>query len=273
MNLLRLLPSSQKGAKSRGKEKPMGIRFPNESAAYRAAHNQLLARETSLRREMEAVAAEVRGLPDGGLVPEDYVFQRMSPGGVPEAVKLSDLFRGGDTLMIYHYMFPRHSQDQRRGPVSGSMAGLPLPSGPCPSCTALLDMWEGTMPHFEGLGGNLVIVAKAPIAQVAAFARDKGWKNLRLLSAAANSFRSDYGGDDADGEPVPIMTVFKRAADGAIRLHWASELVVEPPDEGQDMRHLGTVEPLWTLFDLTPGGRPAADEQLDYGCCTRTDHE
>jgi hypothetical protein len=24
------------------------------------------------------------------------------------------------------------------------------------------------------------------------------------------------------------------------------------------------VEPLWTLFDLTPGGRPSADEQIEY---------
>jgi len=61
------------------------------------------------------------------------------------------------------------------------------------------------------------------------------------------------------------MTVFKRWPDGAIRLHWASELLFEPADPGQDMRHMGTVEPLWTLFDLTPGGRPSADEQMDYG--------
>ena len=45
------------------------------------------------------------------------------------------------------------------------------------------------------------------------------------------------------------------------------ELVHEPSDPGQDMRHLGTVEPLWTLFDLTPGGRPDADEQIEYQCC------
>jgi predicted dithiol-disulfide oxidoreductase (DUF899 family) len=63
------------------------------------------------------------------------------------------------------------------------------------------------------------------------------------------------------------MTVFKRWPDGAIRLHWASELLFEPADPGQDMRHLGTVEPLWTLFDLTPGGRPDTDEQIEYDCC------
>jgi predicted dithiol-disulfide oxidoreductase (DUF899 family) len=247
----------------------MGIRFPNETTEYRAARNRLLQRELELRRQMEEVAAELRRLPDGGEVPEDYVFQRMGAGGAPEAVRMSELFRGLDTLMIYHYMFPRHSQDERPGPPTGPMAALPLAEGPCPSCTALIDMWEGTMPHFEGLGGNLVIVARAPIEQVAAFAGDRGWKNTTLLSAAGSQFRKDYGGDDADGEPVPIMTVFKRDAAGRIRLHWASELIYEPPDPGQDMRHLGTVEPLWTLFDLTPRGRPAADEQLDYGCAAR----
>ena len=34
---------------------------------------------------------------------------------------------------------------------------------------------------------------------------------------------------------------------------------------GQDPRHVGTLEPLWNLFDLTPEGRPADwDEQLSY---------
>jgi predicted dithiol-disulfide oxidoreductase (DUF899 family) len=63
-------------------------------------------------------------------------------------------------------------------------------------------MWDGVIPHFEGLGGNLV-VAKAPIERVAAFAQDKGWRHIRLVSATHNSFRTDYGGDDADGHPGP----------------------------------------------------------------------
>jgi predicted dithiol-disulfide oxidoreductase (DUF899 family) len=222
-----------------------------------------------LRREMEAVAAQLRVLPPGGEVPEDYVFDCMGSDGVPATVRMSELFRGGDTLMLYHYMFPRHSEDERPGPTTGALADVPLEEGPCPSCTALVDMWEGTMPHFEGLGGNLAVVARAPIERVAAFAQDKGWKHIRLLSAANNGFRRDYGGDGADGQPIPIMTVFKRWPDGAIRLHWASEMVNAPTDAGQDMRHMGTVEPLWTLFDLTPGGRPHADEQIEYGCCHR----
>jgi predicted dithiol-disulfide oxidoreductase (DUF899 family) len=128
-------------------------------------------------------------------------------------------------------------------------------------------MWDGGLAHFEGLGGNLVVVAKAPIERVAAFARDKGWKHVRLLSASNNSFKRDYRGEDADGQQAPIMTVFKRWPDGTIRLHWASELLFGPTDPGQDPRHMGTVEPVWTLFDLTPGGRPKAEEQIEYDCC------
>jgi predicted dithiol-disulfide oxidoreductase (DUF899 family) len=203
----------------------------------------------------------------GGEIPEDYVFDYINADGISATVRLSELFRGGDTLMLYHYMFPRDSRDDRPGPSVGAMAQGPLHDGPCPSCTALIDVWDGMMPHFEGLGGNLVIVAKAPIEQVHAFAKDRDWKHVRLISALKNDFRRDYGGDGLDGQPIPIMTVFKRWPDGAIRLHWASELVFEPSDSGQDMRHLGTVEPLWTLFDLTPGGRPLRDEQMDYGCC------
>ena len=83
------------------------------------------------------------------------------------------------------------------------------------------------MPHFEGLGGNLAVVAKAPIERVSAFARDKGSKHIRLLSAANNTFKRDYHGEDADGQQAPITTVFKRWPDGAIRLHWASELLFQ----------------------------------------------
>jgi predicted dithiol-disulfide oxidoreductase (DUF899 family) len=246
----------------------MKVSFPNESSRYRAARDALLERELKLRRQMEQVAAELRALPPGGEVPEDYVFDCVGENGAQARVPMSALFRGRDTLVLYHFMFPRHAQDTRPGPVGGATGQLSLAEGPCPSCTALIDTWDGAMPHFEGLGGNLAVVARAPIEQVAAFARDRGWKHIRLLSAANNSFRRDYGGDGPDGQPISFLTVFKRWPDGVIRLHWASELIHAPSDPGQDPRHLGTVEPLWTLFDLTPGGRPTADEQMEYPCCS-----
>jgi len=52
----------------------MSVTFPNETQDYRSARSALLQHEVALRREMEAVAAELRSLPPGGEVPEDYVF-------------------------------------------------------------------------------------------------------------------------------------------------------------------------------------------------------
>jgi hypothetical protein len=52
------------------------------------------------------------------------------------------------------------------------------------------------------------------------------------------------------------------------RVDWGLRRAIhELPDSGQDPRHLGTVEPLWTLFDLTSAGRLAGDEQMAYPCC------
>src|SRR5215468_3352950 len=197
----------------------MGVTFPNESPEYRAARDKLMQREVALRREMEAVAAEIRALPPGGPVPEDYEFDHIDANGAPAKVRLSELFQPGtDTLILYHYMFPRHRSDERRGPSSGPMAQFPVEEGPCPSCTALLDNWEGAVPHVEALGANIAAVAKAPIEGVAAFATHRGWRNLKLLSAANNSFKSDYHGEDDEGQQVPILTVFHKDSEGDIRL-------------------------------------------------------
>src|SRR5438094_2483575 len=137
-------------------------------------------------------------------------------------------------------MFPRHRNDKRPGPINGSTAELPLEEGPCPSCIALLDSWEGAVPHVEGLGANIAAVAKAPIERVAAFAAERGWRHLKLLSAANTNFKHDYHGEDEEGQQMPILTVFRKDRDGMIRLSWASELLFEPAEPGQDPRHVGT---------------------------------
>lgn len=92
----------------------MAIAFPGESAEYRAARNRLLEQEIELRRAMEATAAARRGLPPGGVVPQDYVFQAQGPGGTLGEVRLSELFAPGkDSLVIYSMMFPRAADDDR----------------------------------------------------------------------------------------------------------------------------------------------------------------
>jgi predicted dithiol-disulfide oxidoreductase (DUF899 family) len=242
----------------------MTISFPGESPAYRTARNQLLERELELRRMTEQVAVARRALPPGGLVPEDYVFQSAQPNGAPVDVRLSELFAPGkDSLVIYNFMFPRHAADDRPGPTFGDTARLPLAEGPCPSCTALLDQLDGAVEHVSQRV-NFAVAAKAPLPRLATFARERGWRRLRLVSSATNTYSRDYNGETADGMQQPMLNVFRRDGD-VIRHFWGSELLYAPTEPGQDPRHVGTIEPLWNIFDFTPDGRGTDwDEQLSY---------
>ena len=242
----------------------MSVTFPGESAEYRAARDRLLAQEIELRRAMEAVAAARRDLPPGGGVPEDYVFEGVGADGAPTDIKLSELFEPGrDSLVIYSFMFPRDPGDKRPGPRTGQTALLPLEEGPCPSCVALLDQLDGAAEHATQQV-NLAVVAKAPLSQVVTFAEERGWRRLRLLSSAGNGYNRDYLAETAEGAQRPMLNVFHRDGD-TTRHFWGSELFYAPTDPGQDPRHVGTLEPVWNLFDFTPEGRPADwDEQLSY---------
>jgi len=242
----------------------MSVRYPGESAEYRAARDRLLEQEIELRRTMEAVAAARRELPRGGPVPDDYVFQGEGADGAPTEVRLSELFAPGrDSLAIYSFMFPRDPGDERPGPDAGETALLPLAEGPCPSCVALLDQLDGTAEHASPLM-NFAVVAKAPLPRVLNFAKERGWRRLRLLSSGANTYNRDYLAETPEGHQRPMLNVFHREGE-TIRHFWGSELFYAPTDEDQDPRHVGTLEPLWNLLDLTPEGRPADwDEQLRY---------
>lgn len=242
----------------------MPVTFPGESAAYRAARDRLLEREIELRRAIEEVAAARRALPPGGPVPEDYVFAGLDEDGAPTDVKLSALFEPGKgSLAIYSFMFPRDPGDKRPGPDTGQTAELPLEAGPCPSCVALLDQWDGAAPHVVPLV-NFVVVAKAPLERIVTFARERGWRHLRLLSSELTTYNRDYHAETASGNQRPMLNVFHRDGD-TIRHFWGSELLYAPSDPGQDPRHLGLLEPVWNLLDLTREGRPGEwDEQLRY---------
>jgi predicted dithiol-disulfide oxidoreductase (DUF899 family) len=243
----------------------MGVAFPGESPEYRAARDRLLEQEIELRRAMETVAAARRGLPPGGVVTEDYVFQGPGPDGTPIDVRLSELFSPGrDSLAIYSFMFPRDAGDQRAGPATGDTALLPLDQGPCPSCVAFLDQLDGSARH-AGQHLSLAVVAKSPLPRVLRFADERGWTWLTLLSSAANTYNRDYLAETPEGAQRPMLTVFHRDGN-VIRHFWSSELFYAPWDPGQDPRHIGTLEPVWNLFDVTPEGRPPDwDEQLSYG--------
>jgi len=214
-------------------------RFPGETPDYREARDRLLEQERDLRRAIEAVAAARRALPPGGDVPKDYVFA--GPGG---EVPLSALFAGEtDTLALYSFMFK---------------------DAPCPMCTQFLDSFDGVVTH-AGETINVAVIAKAPYPRLAEHAQRRGWGRLRLLSSAENTYNRDYYGESEGGGQLPMLNVFRRDAGGTIRHFWGSELLFAPSDPGQDPRHADSLDPLWNLFDFTPGGQPGdCVPSLDY---------
>ena len=197
------------------------------------ARDTLLERERELRSEIEAVAALRRGLPLGGRLTEDYVFDEGEPA---TPTRFSELFRGGkNTLVVYSFMF---------APDAGT---------PCPMCTALLDSLDGSAPHI-GDRVNLAVVARAPIAGIRDWATSRGWRNLRLLSSADNAYNVDYHAETPDGGQLPAINVFRKTGEGIFHSYDA-ELFHVAPEPGQHPRHADLIWPLWNVFDLTPEGR------------------
>jgi predicted dithiol-disulfide oxidoreductase (DUF899 family) len=206
------------------------MKFPNESRTYRQARDELLEAEIRLRKQLETVAALRRALPPGGVANMEYVFDAQEG-----RVRLSELFVHGDSLVAYSFMY---GPDMQR---------------PCPMCTSMLDALEGNAHHIAQRT-NLVVIAKSPIERLAAFARERGWSRLRLLSSHANSYNRDYLGESADGAQMPMLNVFRRSG-GTVRHFYGSELLYAKAEPGQDPRHVDLVWPLWNVLDLIAEGR------------------
>jgi predicted dithiol-disulfide oxidoreductase (DUF899 family) len=208
------------------------MRFPNESAEYRAARTALLVEEIELRRQMERVAALRRALPPGGLVTGDYRFQ----GEDGAETDLAGLFGDKQTLAAYSYMFG------------------PQRERPCPMCTNLLDAWDGNAADI-GQRLSLVVIARSPIEKLVAWKRERGWKGLRLYTDLTGDYSRDYFALGPSGSEDPSFNVFTRR-DGTIRHFWSSEM--NSADPGQDARGVPvTYAPLWNMLDTVPEGRPA----------------
>jgi predicted dithiol-disulfide oxidoreductase (DUF899 family) len=206
------------------------VRFPNESADYRAARTALLAEEIELRRNIEWVSQQRRALPPGGGAGGDYRFE--GPDGTTD---LAGMFGDRQTVGVYSFMF---------GPERGR---------PCPMCAALLGPLDA---NGADLGGRmaLAVVARSPRERLVAFAQERGWRNLPLYRDLNDAYSRDYFGLSPDGSEAPSLNIFTRR-DGEIRHFWSGEMTGDSADPVQDPRGAPDLTPLWTVLDLTPEGR------------------
>ena len=204
------------------------LRYPNESNEYRVARDALLKDEQELVEKTKALAAKRRKLPLGGELKEDYVFHWANDGKVGKSVRFSELFGGKNTLLLYSWMF---------GPNWDK---------PCPSCTSLMDGFDRSS-YQVTRNAAFACIAKAQPERINAWAIERGWSQIDLLSGFESPFQKDYKCQgDSDDMQYPVMLVFTKR-DGKIFHFWSTET-------GEN--HVDTVWPYWNLMDFTPEGRP-----------------
>lgn len=197
----------------------------------------LLAREKALTRQADELARERRALP-WLRVDKTYVFQ------TPEGPRrLDELFEGRRQLLVQHFMF-----------APGWEQG-------CKSCSFMADHHAGMLPHLAQRDVTLLVVSRAPLAQIEPFRRRMGW-HFRWVSSHGSDFNRDFGvqftqDEMASGtvsynyqrqpfplEEAPGISVFVRDGQGTVFHTYSSY--------GRGVEAMmGT----YTLLDLLPKGR------------------
>lgn len=220
----------------------------NESAEYLAAREQVRHAEIDLMRARERVAELRRALPPGAEI-QDYEFLE-GPASLDDSdqpvnkVRLSELFTSPDrSLVIYHLMFGKKQ------------------TVPCPMCTAWMDAWNGVAHHLAQ-NVDVAVVAAAEPATLRAFARERGWDKLRLLSAGDSPFKYDLGSEDQEGNQDSTISVFTKDSDGTLRHFYSGHPWLDPEIKE---RGIDELNPIWNMMDLTPQGRGKFYTSLDYG--------
>lgn len=132
-----------------------------------AARKALLAKEKEFTQVRDQLSAARRELP-WVKVEKAYAFD--GPAG---RETLADLFGGRSQLMVYHFML---------GP--GWKEG-------CPSCSFLADHFDGAAIHLVQRDVTLVVVSRAPLAEIEAYKRRMGWR-FKWVSSFGSDFNHDF---------------------------------------------------------------------------------
>ena len=127
-------------------------------------------------------------------------------------------------------------------------------------CTLWADGYDGVVPHLSQ-NVNFAVVVAGDVGTFRAYARERGWRNVRILSSGGSTLKPDLGFESPDGQQLPGVSVFVRDADGSVRHTYSGSAVM---GDGQ-YRGMDFLSPLWNFLDLTPGGRGDFMPRRSYG--------
>ena len=132
-----------------------------------AARIGLLKEEKELTRRSDELARRRQELP-WVRIDKEYRFETDEG-----SASLADLFRGRSQLLVYHFMF---GPDYTAG---------------CPSCSTIVDGFNGSVVHLANHDVMLWAVSRAPLAKLQAYKRRMGW-TFPWASSFGNDFNFDF---------------------------------------------------------------------------------
>jgi predicted dithiol-disulfide oxidoreductase (DUF899 family) len=143
---------------------------------WKAAREELLAKEKELTRARDALAAERRRMPRMA-VEGEYRFE-----GPQGSVGLEDLFAGRRQLIVYRFFF---DPDVKGYPEKG-----------CPGCSMVADQ-VAHLAHLNARDTTLVFVSRASQEEIARLKERMGWEIPWYT--LTDSFDADFDVDEWHG--------------------------------------------------------------------------
>ncbi|HAF16522.1 MAG TPA: DUF899 domain-containing protein [Blastocatellia bacterium] len=199
-------------------------------AVWQRARDQLLVKEKAATHARDALAAKRRRLPMVR-IDKGYVFE--NPDG---KVRLLDLFEGRRQLMLYHFMFAPG--------VDG------WPSAGCPGCSMVVDH-IGPLAHLHARDTSLVLVSRAPLANIEPYKKRMGW-TVPWFSSADSDFNDDFGVTTDEGETFGL-SAFLRDGDSVYHTYFTNARGAE------------VILSNFTFLDFSPLGRQEEWEDSPSG--------
>lgn len=221
-------------------------------AEWVAARQEFLTKEKEFTRLRDELSRQRRELPWES-VEKQYIFD--GPHGKET---LADLFGGRSQLMVYHFML---------GP--GWQEG-------CKSCSLLADHFDGMTIHLANRDVTLMVVSRAPIAEIEAFKKRMGWR-FRWVSSFGNEFNYDYQASFTK-EQVAEGAIYNYATQRSLPEEAPGASVFYKDGGGQIFhtyssyaRGLDILVGAYNILDLMPKGRD--EEGLTVGMAWVRHHD
>jgi len=202
-----------------------------------AERKALLSREKELTRLRDQIARERRALP-WVRIDKNYAFD------APEGRRtLAELFEGRRQLLVQHFML-----------APGWEQG-------CPSCSFMADHSDGMNVHLAHRDVSLVVISRAPLAEIERFRQRMGWR-FKWVSSHGSDFNYEFGVSFTPEQVAKGKLYYNYGTWPFAGQEWPGISVFYQDDAGRIYHTYSTygrgVEVMmgtYGMLDLTPKGR------------------